>query len=58
MLADSLGGAPAPCVSRRRPPWVGPHKIDKMPVTITLNLLFSIPAALSPVTNGGAPCAF
>jgi hypothetical protein len=53
MLAGPLGGAPAPCVSRHRP-----HKIDKSPVTIKLHLLFAIPTALSPITNGGAPCAF
>ncbi len=58
MLASPLGGAPAPCVSRRRPPWIGPRKIEKGPVTLKLNLLFSIPAALSPLTNGGDLCAF
>jgi hypothetical protein len=59
LLASPLGGAPLPCVPRWRPQsTIGP-KIDKGPVTNKLNLLFSIPAsALSPETNGGAPCAF
>ncbi|MGY4398221.1 hypothetical protein ACVWZA_003425 [Sphingomonas sp. UYAg733] len=59
MLASPLGGAPLPCVPRWRPRPTIDSKIHKGPVTNKLNLLLSIPAsALSPVTNGGAPCAF